>query len=292
MQKSDIKKSDKIESDSQTNILYNKNNLYSLYLKALTDNIKKLQKNNLIPKEKNLREKINLYFSQITSAIKLLTNEIESIISKYESILKLIEEKNRKLYSDIFNLHIKNTFLESNIEILTKKEKEYKLVKEKTGIVVENGIIIYNDRKENEIFILRKENSTLKNEIIKIEAQIGDLNEKFNKEKEKYEKEILILNEKIDKYKFKNHNIKKKGKSCSCIKINSNGKTADVNLKNEKTKEANIPSIDSFMAYSENYIKDGIELPSKMVGVSLIYKLLEEIGDKVELLKNSNGINN
>ena len=42
----------------------------------------------------------------------------------------------------------------------------------------------------------------------------------------------------------------------------------------------------------ENYIKDGIELPSKMVGVSLIYKLLEEIGDKVELLKNSNGINN
>ena len=219
MQKSDIKKSDKIESDSQTNILYNKNNLYSLYLKTLTDNIKKLQKNNLIPKEKNLREKINLYFSQITSAIKLLTNEIESIISKYESILKLIEEKNRKLYSDIFNLHIKNTFLESNIEILTKKEKEYKLVKEKTGIVVENGIIIYNDRKENEIFILRKENSTLKNEIIKIEAQIGDLNEKFNKEKEKYEKEILILNEKIDKYKFKNHNIKKKGKSCSCIKI-------------------------------------------------------------------------
>ena len=42
------------------------------------------------------------------------------------------------------------------------------------------------------------------------------------------------------------------------IKITSNAKSAYVELKNEKTsREVNIPSIDSFMTYSENYIKDG-----------------------------------
>ena len=64
-------------------------------------------------------------------------------------------------------MKIKNTFLENNIDILIKKEKEYRLIKEKTGILVENGKIIHNDRKENEIFILRAENSNLKNVIKK-----------------------------------------------------------------------------------------------------------------------------
>ena len=32
------------------------------------------------------------------------------------------------------------------------------------------------------------------------------------------------------------------------------------------------------------YLSDGIEIPSKMVGVSLVYKLLEEIGDKVKVV--------
>ena len=201
MQKADVKNTDKSESDQKINITNSKNNLYSLYLKALSNTIKNLIKIQLIPKEKNLRDKINVYFSQMTSTIKLLAAEIEGIISQYESILKNIEQKIRILYSDIFHLQIKNTFLENNIDILTKKEKEYKMIKEKTGIIVENGIIIYNGRKDNEIFILRKENSTLKNE-------------RYNKEKEKYENKILILNQKIDKLN--------KGKSYSSININTN----------------------------------------------------------------------
>ena len=42
------------------------------------------------------------------------------------------------------------------------------------------------------------------------------------------------------------------------IKISSGGSTAAVTLKNEKTeKEVNIPSLDSFMTYCEEYIKTG-----------------------------------
>ena len=44
--------------------------------------------------------------------------------------------------------------------------------------------------KDNEIFILRKENSTLKNFIKKNEEEINDIKEKYKKEKEKFEKKI------------------------------------------------------------------------------------------------------
>ena len=73
-------------------------------------------------------------------------------------MLKKNEEKIRTLYSDIFNLKIRNTYLENNVEILLQKENEYKMIKEKTGILIENGEVIYNNRKDNEIFILRQEN--------------------------------------------------------------------------------------------------------------------------------------
>ena len=224
MQKEELKKTNQTETINKSFISNNRNDIYISYLKIINDNIKYLQKNHIISKEKNLKEKISLYFTQITSAINLLTNEIDSIKSKYETILIKDEQKIRTLYSDIFNLKIKNTFLENNIDILLKKEKEYKLVKEKTGIIVENGVIIYNDRKENEIFILRTENSTLKNVIIKKEKEMGEIIKKYKKEKDNYEKEILDLNQKIEKFRYKSkvYNPKYKGKSSSSIDINAN----------------------------------------------------------------------
>ena len=37
----------------------------------------------------------------------------------------------------------------------------------------------------------------------------------------------------------------------------------------------------------EDYVESGIKLPSKMIGVSMVYTLLEEIGDKVNNAQNS-----
>ena len=101
--------------------------------------------------------KIETYF-KILILLKKLAEDRNKTISKYYSLLRLSEEKIRLLYSVLFNMKIKNNFLENNIDILLKKEKEYRLVRKKTGILMENGVVIHNDRKEHEIFILRVEN--------------------------------------------------------------------------------------------------------------------------------------
>ena len=67
---------------------------------------------------------------------------------------------------------------ESNKNLL-RKEKEYELIKEKTGIAVINNKVINNDRKENEIFILRKENSLLK-DIQKITELAGKVENDYS----------------------------------------------------------------------------------------------------------------
>ena len=235
MQKEDLKKKEKNENENINNSSNKQIDNYIIYIKTFNDNIKYLQQyynTHISPKEKFSKEKINLYFTQISSTIKLLSEEKDKIISKYDSILRKNEQKIRILYSDIFNLKIKNNFLENNNEILLKKEKEYRLVKEKTGVIVENGKIVYNDRKDNEIFILRTENSTLKNVISKNEKEIKILNNKYKIEKENYEKQISNLNSNINhlKYKLKHGNPNTKGKSCSCININTND-TTNPNLK-------------------------------------------------------------
>jgi len=233
MQKGDLKKQERKESEKKSNIIQD---IYAIYLNSINDNIKKLQKyylSYLSSKEKEkTKEKINLYFSQISSTITLLSQEKDIIKSKYESILNYNEQKIRFLYSDIFNLQIKNNYLENNIDILLKKDKEYKLVKEKIGVIVEDGKIVYNDRKENEIFILRAENSNLKNVIMKNEKELFDIKEKLKNEKENYDNQILNLNHKINqlKYKLKQYNPKFKGKSISSININTND-TSNPNLK-------------------------------------------------------------
>ena len=227
MRKSGKNKLEKNESESTSS---NENdgqvNNHSVYLQVITDNINKIQKyfnNHIFTKDKISKEKINLYFSTIESSIDLLSKEKDNAISQYESILRYNEHKLRLLYSDIYNLKIKNAFLENNIDILLKKEKELKLVKEKTGVIVENGMIVYNDRKDNEIFILRTENSTLKNIINNNEKELNEVKEKYKNVKEVYDKQISSLNNKLNqlKYKLRQSNPKTKGKSCSNITVNN-----------------------------------------------------------------------
>ena len=111
MQKDGTKKSEKIDFENIKNKLNSQNDTQTLSLKSIFDNIKNIQKyynNHNNTKEKNLKEKINSYFNQIFSSINLIIDEKDKMISKYESILKVNEQKIRFLYSEIFNLKIKN----------------------------------------------------------------------------------------------------------------------------------------------------------------------------------------
>ena len=67
-------------------------------------------------------------------------------------------------------------------------------------------------------------------------------------------------------------------KNVESIEVNSEGTSANVALKSEKgTKQVNIPSLDSFMNYSNEYIKAGnftLESASKSIWVTLLSLLM------------------
>ena len=117
--------------------------------------------------EKNINddayEKIDCIIKQIEHLFNDFVNDVQDYYNKkYENILRYYERKIRVLYENIFTLEFKNRILEESNYNLLRKEKEYNLIRAKTGIIVQNGKIINNNKKDNEIFILKKENSILK----------------------------------------------------------------------------------------------------------------------------------
>ena len=141
----------------------------------------------------NINKKIEILLNKYINDIK------NSYNSQYDNILKLYEQKIRILYENKFNLELNRKILDESNRNLLKKEKEYELIKQKTGIIVINNKIINNDRKENEIFILRKENSILKDIIEKQKNEIQKLkdliksNKKSNSRSKKGSKDKPLL---------------------------------------------------------------------------------------------------
>jgi hypothetical protein len=103
-------------------------------------------------------------------------NEIEQL----ENYIKKLEEKERNLTKLIFKYKSEKEILNNNISDLLLIENEYKEMKEK--LKYEDGKFLDNDRKDNEIIILRKENVNLKKYISENEKKLKkykiDINEK------------------------------------------------------------------------------------------------------------------
>ena len=250
----DYEDSDNIIMISENQINYiNPRRVHHDYLESINNNIillKEIFENNLKKiTDKYIHYAINLYFKEISAWLDLLKEEKNLFLSQYELNLRKDEQKIRALYSDIFNLKIKNTFLENNLENLIKKENEYKLIKEKTGLLIENGNIISNDRKDNEIFILRRENSNLKNVINSHELEIKIIKKKYENEKFILEHKIQKLNHEISILKYKL--IKKESKSNSKLKSKSN---VNIIIPNEVSynEHKNKINFDIFHMYKNN----------------------------------------
>ena len=184
-------------------------NLKELLKKVISNNNTNMNLNKLYENIDYIIKKIEVLFSKYINDIK------NSYNSQYENTLKLYEQKIRYLYENKFNLELNRKILEESNKNLLRKEKEYELIKEKTGIVVVNNKIINNDRKENEIFILRKENSLLKDIIEKQKKEIEKLKDslknynlsnsrsnKGSKEKTKlFNPKLIIKSREISKFK-------------------------------------------------------------------------------------------
>ena len=160
------------------------------YISSIKELITKCAKEN--------KDKYIKYIDDMTYKLDKLTSKYINSInnaydSQYENILRAYEQKIRKLYENIFNLELNRKILEESNKNLLRKEKEYELIKQKTGVIVLNGKIINNSRKENEIYILRKENSILKDIIEKQKQENLEIKEKkSSKDKTKLNTRLII----------------------------------------------------------------------------------------------------
>ena len=125
--------------------------------------------------------------------IKLNKNEI----IKYENNLKKLEFKERKLTKMHFQYKLQKEAMENKIEEYMEMEDEFEEMKIK--LKYEDGKFLNNDRKDNEIIILRKENINLKNYISENEKKLKTLELNLSEK----EKNIISLENKIQKLNVK-----------------------------------------------------------------------------------------
>ena len=144
-----------------------------------------------IEEYKNNNQKI------IDTPIHIINPSIENQLKNYENQIKYYIKLN-------FESEIERDSLKKKIIYYMKIEENFKEMSEK--LKYKNGYFLDNDRKENEIEILRRENSNIKKAITKIEEENKNLKlELLNDQtviKEQKEK-ITSLTKKIEDLKKK-----------------------------------------------------------------------------------------
>ena len=169
-------------------------------------------------------QKIFEYISSIISLVQeIFKNKMKKSIEQYESIMRRDEQTIRILYKNLLTYKLLKDTLDNKIRLLHIKEKEYELIKDKTGAYVRDGEIFYNKQKDNEIIILRAENSNLKNVVENYEKIISEKSLLYDNLKNKYNNfQTKLINNK--------NNIKKQ--AIPNININLNESSSLTNIDN------------------------------------------------------------
>ena len=180
--------------------------------------------------------KIELIDNIIKNINLSLLNFLKYQSNLYEQLLQKTEMQLRFHIKNEYMLKLQKDALEHKIKNLLIRDEEYEKLKQLTNVIVENGHFILNDRKENEIIILKAENSNLKKAISNFEKEI----EKKNKREKELKNEIQIIIEtyekKLNELK-KNLTLTKKTKhSNSSININDISSNIKLNQNNSSNK--------------------------------------------------------
>ena len=274
---------------SQININENE---YKKALLSYIESIKNIaDKKPSIINQKSLTKEIEQYLKEINLLFdKIIIDKKTNNFDYYESILRRDENTIRKLYSDLLHERLLKEVLEEKIIILLQFQKEYELVKRKTGVIVCEGKVICNERKDNEIVILRTENSTLKQVISDKEKEISFLNEKIN-----------ILNREISKLKKNKTNI-----NININDINNptvkNNKFTIINRTKEKASLFNTiysPNyftqkefINNFSSTTQNFYKGYQLSTNRMNNFNNVNKSVDKSRDKSNKNTNINSHDN
>ena len=115
---------------------------------------------------------LKIFNDSIKRIVETKLKEINSSLNQYKSNLLFLEESNRYLVKHNFLKQTKIDILENEIDSYIEMEEEFDEMKEK--LKYENGKFLHNEKKENEILILRAENSNLKKIIDKNERTIEE----------------------------------------------------------------------------------------------------------------------
>ena len=140
--------------------------------------------------------------------------------------------------------------MENKISEYMEMEDEFEEMK--TKLKYEEGRFLKNDRKDNEIIIIRGENSNLKQSIKKLEEKISEL------EKDKQDKTKMIneLQENMKKFKVKLKDLEQQNEilNAHCINININNVNGNNSNKNGQfySHNHNTANLNSPMNIDEN----------------------------------------
>lgn len=173
-----------------------------------------------------IRDTIQILIKQQANHIKIKhqTSTASTLIDLevYESILRHQEEQERRLIRRYFDQSTRREIIENRLADSLEIEKEFRVMKEK--VKYEEGRFLSNERKENEIIIIRAENTILKKAILEFE----ETNDKRNKE-------IQKLKETIREQKKEIEQMQKDLKMISNININISNSANNSNNNNDNT---------------------------------------------------------
>ena len=136
-----------------------------------------------------------------------------------ENQLKKAESDTRYYLKSYLKCEIQKKVLEMKLNAYMCLEEEYEDLKEK--VKYEGGKFLDNERKDNEIFILRAENSSLKKEIVKLE----NINKNKDNKIKEHLKTIKDLQNNVENLNRKIFNLKK------IINNNNNINNNEINSK-------------------------------------------------------------
>ena len=183
-----------------------KEELYSLYKTLLKNNNNNNDNLNNIIKIKDISSFNNLslindikkYFIEILS----FNEKCKANLLQLENIIKKLEFDIKYYLKRLLYYKIQNNSLEIKLNVFASMEEDYEELKEK--LKYEGGKFLENDRKNNEIMILRNENSKIKKEIKKLESQKVIMESEYKNKIKILEKDKKELNKKIEEMEKNN----------------------------------------------------------------------------------------
>lgn len=228
-----------------------KQELYSLYKTIIKNNSNEITN---LPQLLDISSYTNL--SLITSIKKLikeiilLNSNYKDDLSQQENMIKKLEFDIKYYLKDLLHYKIQINSLEIKLNAFASMEEDYEELKAK--VKFEGGKFLENDRKDNEIIILRNENSRIKKEIKKLESQKIVIESEYNEKIKKLENEILILNKKIcDMEKNNRENINDFNSSAN-LKLNIKDNKENITNKKLKKNNFNISNVHNIINFTNN----------------------------------------